>query len=120
MFKNIVKEKVKIAAFKFLTKLQETHSKSNNIKYQKLELQECLKSSNKMTIKEKTFIIGARSRMLDLKCNLKITCMIVVLINGRCYTFFASTLTKSSMKKHAMRLKMVHRHTVCSILIEAA
>ena len=25
-----------------------------------------------MTIKEKTFIFGARSRMLDLKCNLKI------------------------------------------------
>ena len=67
MFKSIVKEKVKIAAFKFLTKLQETHSKSSNIKYQKLEIQEYLKSSNKMTIKEKTFIFGARSRMLDLK-----------------------------------------------------
>ena len=37
IFKNIVKDKVKIAAFNYMTKLQALHSKSINIKYSKLK-----------------------------------------------------------------------------------
>ena len=71
MFKNIVKEKVQTAAFDYLTKIQKTHSKSINIEYKKLELQGYLKSKH-TNIKQKSFIFGARTRMLDLKCNFKI------------------------------------------------
>ena len=42
------------------------------MKYKNLELQDYLKSKNKMNIKEKSFIFGARSRMLQVKCNFKI------------------------------------------------
>ena len=71
-FKNLVKDNVKTAAFNYLTKVQETHSKSKSIKYKQFELQAYLKSRNKMNIMEKSFIFGARTRMLDLKSNFKI------------------------------------------------
>ena len=48
VFKNIVREKVRTAAFNFLTKIQETHSKAKNLKYTGLNLQDYLSSKNKM------------------------------------------------------------------------
>ena len=71
-FKKIVKAKVKEKAFKYLSELQETHSKSKNIKYYELKLQDYLKAdTTDLTIKDKSFIFNARSRMLDVKCNYK-------------------------------------------------
>ena len=71
-FKNLVKNKVKIAAFTYLSKIQETKSKSRNIKYSCLELQTYLKPGNDMTIQEKCFAFQARSRYIPVKCNFKI------------------------------------------------
>ena len=71
-FKKIVKIKVKEKAFKYLSELQETHSKSKNIKYHDLSLQEYLKpDTSDLSIKEKSFIFNARSRMLNVSCNFK-------------------------------------------------
>ena len=68
-FKKIVKSKVKEKALLFLKDLQKSHSKSKHLIYNDLNLQNYLKSD--MTIKEKSFIFLAKSRMLDLKCNFK-------------------------------------------------
>ena len=71
-FKNLVKGKIKTAAFAYLTKLQATKSKSKNIDYKCLELQSYLKPGNDMTIQEKCFVFQARSRYVPVKCNFKI------------------------------------------------
>ena len=71
-FKEIVKTKVKIKAFEYLTAIQQSHSKSKNIVYNKFDLQDYLKPLCKLTIKEKQFTFAARTHMLDLHCNFKI------------------------------------------------
>ena len=70
-FKKLVKSKVKVATFEFLIKIQATKSKSRNIKYNTLELQNYLKPGDFMTIQEKSFIFEVRSRMLPVKFNFK-------------------------------------------------
>lgn len=69
MFKQLVKQRIKIKAFQFLISLQENHSKSKELKYQELQLQSYLRSGNRLSIKEKAFIFSARSRMIDIKSN---------------------------------------------------
>ena len=71
-FQTLVKNKVKTAAFTYLTKLQTTHSKSKQNQYNCLELQTYLKPGNNMTIQEKCFAFQARSRCIPVKCNFKI------------------------------------------------
>ena len=69
-FKKLVKENVQKAALEYLKKLQLTHSKSQNLHYDSLNLQGYLKSgTSNMTIKEKLFCFAARSRMVDVRCN---------------------------------------------------
>ena len=66
-FKKLVKEKVNEAALDYLKSLQKTHSKSKNLKYSELCLQQYLKSkTSKMTIMEKSFAFAARSRTIDV------------------------------------------------------
>ena len=71
-FKKLVKEKVKIRSFEFLTRIQATHSKSKNIVYKNLGLQTYLGPDSSLTIKEKSLIFSARARMLDVKANFKV------------------------------------------------
>ena len=71
-FKKLVKEKVKIRSFEFLTRIQATHSKSKNIVYKNLGLQTYLGPDSPLTIKEKSLIFSARARMLDVKANFKV------------------------------------------------
>ena len=69
-FKKLVKEKVHKSALEYLKQLQLTHSKSENLNFDDLNLQGYLKSgTSTMTIKEKLFCFAARSRMVDVKCN---------------------------------------------------
>ena len=71
-FKEIIKNKVETKALQYLTKLKESHSKAKNIKHENIQLQPYLRSETKnLTINEKKFIFGARTRMLDLKGNFK-------------------------------------------------
>ena len=71
-FKDIVKKHVKIAAFKMLTSIQKTHSKSKSLSYHELTMQKYLSSEgNFMTNKEKIFAFTARAHMLGLKGNFK-------------------------------------------------
>jgi hypothetical protein len=71
-FKEFIKKKVEMKAFEYLLKLKDSHSKSKNIKHEKLHLQPCLRSQTKnLSINDKKFIFAARTRMLDLKGNFK-------------------------------------------------
>ena len=70
-FKELVKRQVKIKALEFLKNIQSTHSKSSNLSYTEITLQEYLKPENSMTNKEKAFAFAARSHMIDVKRNFK-------------------------------------------------
>ena len=71
-FKEFIKKKVEMKAFEYLLKLKDSHSKSKNIKHEKLHLQPYLRSQTKnLSINDKKFIFAARTRMLDLKGNFK-------------------------------------------------
>ena len=71
-FNKIVKEKVKMKSFELLTNIQATHSKTKNIVYKKLCLQTYLGPDSSLSIKEKSMLFAARSRMLDVKANFKV------------------------------------------------
>ena len=71
VFKKIVKERVKNKAFQHLVDVQQTQSKSKDIQYSDLQLQNYLKPGNNMTIKEKSFVFSLRSRMLNIYGNFK-------------------------------------------------
>ena len=70
-FKELVKMKVKSKALQYLQELQQKHSKSINLKYETLQLQEYLKPEGNMSTQMKAFIFSARSRMINVKCNYK-------------------------------------------------
>ena len=67
-FKNLVKEKTKLAAFEYLIKHQKKQTKIDHIEYFGLEMQEYLLSGNKNTELSKV-IFKARSNTLDVKIN---------------------------------------------------
>ena len=71
--KSKLKVAVKCAAFKYLTELQQSHSKSKNLIYSDLKLQDYLRSGGSGTIDQKAQLFQIRSRMLDLKTNFKST-----------------------------------------------
>ena len=69
-FKKLVKTKIKEHAFKYL--MNKKKSKSKDVPHDKLQLQEYLEANNgEMSVDEKQFMFKCRSRMLDLKCNMK-------------------------------------------------
>ena len=70
-FKEMVKEKARKKSFQYLLKIKESHSKTSNLGYSGLGLQEYLKPISFMSIKEKCFVFSARCRMLDVRCNFK-------------------------------------------------
>ena len=71
-FKEIVKNRVELKAFEYLSELKDSHSKSRNIKHEKIHLQPYLQSqTKKLSINDKKFIFAARTRMLDMKGNFK-------------------------------------------------
>ena len=71
--KKIIREKVKSAAFRYLSELKLSHSKSRNIKHGELKLQTYLQSNQSdLSIRERQFIFAARSRMLDVRSNFKV------------------------------------------------
>ena len=71
--KKMIREKVEIAAFKYLLELKSTHSKARNLQYKRLRLQPYLKSDQSgLSIQEKQFVFAARTQMLDVKGNFKI------------------------------------------------
>ena len=70
-FKNIVKEKSRQKAFQYLTEIKNSHSKSKELVYHELSLQDYLKPGNELSIQDKKFIFAARSNMLELNANFK-------------------------------------------------
>ena len=71
-FKGIIRSKVYLKAFEYLKSIQQTKTKSKNITYKELDLQEYLKPQCKLTIQEKSFTFATRTNMLDLKTNFKV------------------------------------------------
>ena len=61
------------AAFRYLSEIKLSHSKSRNIRHGELKLQSYLQSKHSdLSIREKQFTFTARSRMLDLRSNFKV------------------------------------------------
>ena len=71
-FKDAVKKQVKIKALDYLKNKQSSHTKSKNMSYNELNLQEYLRPETNLTNKEKAFAFASRAHMLDLKNNFKI------------------------------------------------
>ena len=69
-FKNLVKEKVKAAAFEYLISQQNKQTKILHIQYKSLDIQEYLLGGNKNSSVAK-FIFKARSQTLDIKMQKK-------------------------------------------------
>ena len=70
-FKTLVKEKVRIKAFQYLLEIKDSHSKTSNLVYSALRLQDYLMPFSLLSIKEKSFIFSARCRMVEVRCNFK-------------------------------------------------
>ena len=71
VLKKVVKEKISSKALCYLKELQQKHSKSQPLQYEKLCLQDYLQSDIKSTQREKSFAFNLRSRMIELKANFK-------------------------------------------------
>ena len=69
-YKKQIKAKVKEAAFKHLKERQQTHSKVKDIAYEKLEIQEYMKSPT-FSNEEVNLLHKLRSRSTDCKENFK-------------------------------------------------
>ena len=67
-FKHFIKEKIKTAAFNYLRKLQEKHSKIRDIVYTKLEIQQYMVSPVFLD-EEVNILHSLRSRAVDCKAN---------------------------------------------------
>ena len=64
IFKNIVKKLVKAAALEDLKQIQSTHTKVNNIKYNKLQLQPYL-DSNSLNVEQRSLIFNIRANTVS-------------------------------------------------------
>ena len=71
VFKRLVKDKVRQAAYEYLQEIKTSKSKAKDLSYVSLSPQGYLSSKCKIPIEEKQFIFNVRSRMLDLKSNYK-------------------------------------------------
>ena len=69
-FKNSIKKKIKIAAFKFLRSKQQTQSKVRDIQFLKLETQKYL-LNRLFSNEEVNTLYSLRSRSLECKANFK-------------------------------------------------
>ena len=98
-FKKTVKNKIKEKAFQYLKEQQKTHSKARNMNYYELNLQSYLKPASDMTIKEKSFIFMARSRMLDVHCNFK---------SGKSNLLCRKCLSEDETQKHLLSCKALN------------
>ena len=108
-FKQIVKEKVLHQAFKYLIDLQGSHKKGRNIQFDKLALQEYLKSNQGLSIKEKSFIFAARSNMIDLKCNFKI---------GKTDLLCRGCNIEEECQQHILKCKALSDNSVADVIPE--
>ena len=69
-FKKMIKEKARLAAFKYLTEIKKSHSKLDNLHYSKLQMQSCL-SSNSIYKSDAKILFKLRTHMADFKSNFK-------------------------------------------------
>ena len=70
-FKTAVKKKIRAAAYKFLIAKKESHSKMSGTEYEKLEIQNYLKSDSGLTNDLKKLLVNFRTRMYQVKQNFK-------------------------------------------------
>ena len=70
-FRKIIEENITKETFEYLINKKESHSKAENLFYNKLECQKYLKSDNELNNQEKQLLFKFRTRMINLKNNLK-------------------------------------------------
>ena len=69
-FRKVIQEKIELAAGKFLVEQQNSHSKSENLKFEGFKPASYLTSRN-LTTKEVQTLFNLRSRMIDVKANFR-------------------------------------------------
>ena len=69
--KGILKTAVKEVAFKYLSDVQSSHSKTINLRYSGLQMQPYLSSQRSTSIKQKALTFKLRTRMLEVADNFK-------------------------------------------------
>ena len=70
-FKKYLEERIKIEVFKYLMNKKEKHSKTNDLNYDTLKVQNYMKTDNNLTNDEKYFLFKLRTRMTNVKANFK-------------------------------------------------
>ena len=70
-FKKIVKKHISSAAFGELIRIKDTHSKMQDTKYSKLEVQGYLKSDSGLSDNRKQLLVKLRTRMYGVKANFR-------------------------------------------------
>ena len=70
-FKKLLKKKISIAAFDYLMKKKETHTKMHDTEYKKMEIQSYLKSDSGLTDELKQILVNLRTRMCSVRENFK-------------------------------------------------
>ena len=103
----MVKARIHNAAFKYLTSLQATHSKSKNIVYTELTMQGYLKPGCKLSINEKAFTFAARTSMLDVKSNFEL---------GKTDLLCRKCSTEDETQKHIMVCSALSDNSVIKTL----
>ena len=69
-YKNYIKQRIRNAAFSYLSRKQESHSKVKDIKYEKLEIQTYF-TSPLFSNTEVRLLFALRSRYIDCKANFR-------------------------------------------------
>ena len=69
-YKNFIKQRIKNAAFEYLIRKQESHSKVKDIQYKKLEIQTYI-TSPLFSNSEVSLLFALRSRYIDCKANFR-------------------------------------------------
>ena len=70
-FKKILKKHIITAAFNYLMKKKEKHTKMDGAEYQKLEIQSYLKSDSGLNNEQKQILVNLRTRMFEVRENFK-------------------------------------------------
>ena len=70
-FRKVVSDGIEKAAFHFLTKKKNAHSKLIEINYSKLKVQDYIKTDNILTDEEKCILFKFRVREMDVRLNYK-------------------------------------------------
>ena len=105
MFKEYIRKKVESAALKYLK--SQIKSKGKEMEYTHVEMQEYLKPESKLTIKEKQDIFKMRTRMIDIKENMKGN-----YVNVNCEACKLKGINRKETQKHVYKCIQLNKRKI--------